>query len=167
MRTRRPNIHLELTLEPQEKGEARSAGGRGIEDCLVCTEFERPAAGRQGSSIQAVVEPSNLQYAQARVRLNKDALGIDEMTTDDLSTRWSKSGSVSRHVYTSADPVGRDGEGIGDVRLLGVSTTLDRFVQQIVTQVLHGGRAARTVCGCRISRNQPPTERGRFDGLEA
>ena len=88
MRTKRQNIQLELALEPEAKGEARSAGGRGTEARTACAEPERPAAGR-GPSMEAVVEPGNLRKALARVRRNKGAPGIDGMTVEELGA-WLK-----------------------------------------------------------------------------
>ena len=46
MRTKRQNIQLELALEPEAKGEARSAGGQGTEARMARAEHERPAAGQ-------------------------------------------------------------------------------------------------------------------------
>ena len=46
MRTRRQNIQLELALEPEAKGEARSAGNRGTEARMARAEPERPAVGQ-------------------------------------------------------------------------------------------------------------------------
>ncbi len=83
MRTRRQNIQLELALEPEAKGEARSAGARGTEARTARAEPERPAAGLQ-PSMEAVVEPGNLKKALARVRRNKGAPGVDGMTVDEL-----------------------------------------------------------------------------------
>ena len=67
MRSKRRNIELELALEPEAKGEARSAGAQGTEARMARAEPERPAAG-QGPSMEAVVEPGNLP---ARPRLSQ------------------------------------------------------------------------------------------------
>ena len=45
MRAKRRNIQLELALEPEAKGEARSAGAQGTEARMARAEPERPAAG--------------------------------------------------------------------------------------------------------------------------
>ena len=45
MRTRRQNIQLDLALEPEAKGEARSAGDQGTEARMARAEPERPATG--------------------------------------------------------------------------------------------------------------------------
>ena len=82
MRTKRQNIQLELALEPEAKGEARSAGDQGTEVRMACAGPESPAAGR-GPSMEAVVEPGNLRKALARVQRNKGAPGIDGMTVKE------------------------------------------------------------------------------------
>ena len=46
MGAKRQNIQLELALEPEAKGEARSAGAGGTEVRMARAESERPAAGR-------------------------------------------------------------------------------------------------------------------------
>ena len=43
MRAKRQNIQLELALEPEAKGEARSAGNRGTEARKARAEPGRPA----------------------------------------------------------------------------------------------------------------------------
>ncbi len=93
MRAKRQNIQLELALEPEAKGEARSAGAQGTEARLARAAPERPAAG-QGPSMETVVEPGNLKKALARVRRNKGAPGIDGMSVDELGNHlkdhWSE-----------------------------------------------------------------------------
>ncbi len=55
MRAKRRNIQLELALEPEAKGEARSAGAQGTETRMARAEPERPAAG--ASSLSKPVQP--------------------------------------------------------------------------------------------------------------
>ena len=83
MPAKRQNIQLELALEPEAMGEARSAGDRGTEARMARTDSERPAAG-WGPSVEAVVEPGNVRKALARVRRNKGAPGLDGMTVGEL-----------------------------------------------------------------------------------
>ena len=66
MRTMRQSIQLELALEPEAKGEARSAGVRGTEARTAHAEPEHPAVG-QGPSMEAVLQPGNVKKALARV----------------------------------------------------------------------------------------------------
>ena len=72
MRAKRRNIQFELALEPEARGEARSAGDQGTEARTAHAEPERPAAGL-GPPMEAVVDPGNLRKALARVRRNKGA----------------------------------------------------------------------------------------------
>ena len=141
MRTRRQNIQLELALEPEAKGEARSAGVRGTEARTARAEAERPAAGPE-PSMEAVVEPGNLKKALARVRRNKGAPGVDGMTVDELGdhlkAHWPEIRSRFLAGSHTPQPVRRAEipKPSGGVRLLGVPTVLDRFIQQAVMQVL-------------------------------
>ena len=143
MRTKRQNIQLELALEPEAKGEARSAGVRGTEARMARADPERPAAGR-GPSMEAVVEPGNLRKALARVRRNKGAPGIDGMTVEEvgayLKDRWPETKSRLLDGTYKPQPVRRVEipKASGGVRPLGVPTVLDRFIQQAVMQVLQG-----------------------------
>ena len=73
MRAKRRNIQFELALEPEARGEARSAGDQGTEARTAHAEPERPAAGL-GPPMEAVVDPGNLRKALARVRRNKRAI---------------------------------------------------------------------------------------------
>ena len=141
MRAKRRNIELELALEPEAKGEARSAGTQGTEARRARAEPERPAAG-QGPSMEAVTEPGNLKKALARVRRNKGAPGIDGMRVDDLGDHlkdhWTEIKSRLLDGSYRPQPVRRVEipKATGGVRPLGVPTVLDRFIQQAVMQVL-------------------------------
>ena len=143
MRAKRQNIQLELALEPEAKGEARSAGAQGTEARPARAGPERPAAG-QGPLMEAVVEPGNLKKALARVRRNKGAPGIDGMRVDELGDHlkghWPEIRSRLLDGSYTPQPVRRVEipKASGGVRPLGVPTVLDRFIQQAVMQVLQG-----------------------------
>ena len=143
MRTKRQNIQLELALEPEAKGEARSTGDQGTEARMADTDAERPAAGR-GPSMEMVVEPGNLRKALARVQRNKGAPGVDGMTVRELGAylknHWPEMKSQLLQGTYQPQPVRRVEipKPSGGVRLLGVPTVLDRFIQQAVMQVLQG-----------------------------
>jgi group II intron reverse transcriptase/maturase len=89
-----------------------------------------------------VVERSNLARALKRVRQNKGSAGIDGMTVDELvpylREHWPaireqlltghyQPSAVRQHLIPKAD---------GRMRMLGIPTVLDRFIQQAVLQVL-------------------------------
>ncbi len=143
MRAKRRNIQLELVLEPEAKGEARSAGAQGTEARRARAGPERPAA-EQGPSMETVVEPGNLKKALARVRRNKGAPGIDGMSVDDLGDHlkdhWTEIRTRLLDGSYTPQPVRRVEipKASGGVRPLGVPTVLDRFIQQAVMQVLQG-----------------------------
>ena len=140
---KRQTIQLELALEPEAKGEARSAGDQGTEARMACAGPEHPAAGR-GPSMEAVVGPGNLRKALARVRRNKGAPGIDGMTVGELGgylkDHWPETRSRLLDGTYEPQPVRRVEipKASGGVRPLGVPTVLDRFIQQAVMQVLQG-----------------------------
>ncbi len=143
MRTKRQNIQLELALEPEARGEARSAGDRGTEARMARADPERPAAGR-GPSMEAVVAPGNMKKALARVRRNKGAPGLDGMTVEELGAHlkdhWPETKARLLDGSYEPQPVRRVEipKASGGVRALGVPTVLDRFIQQAAMQVLQG-----------------------------
>ena len=109
MRTKRQTIQLELALEPEAKGEARSAGDRGTEARMARADAERLAAGR-GPSMEAVVEPGNLRKALARVRRNKGAPGIDGMTVEEMGAYLKTTGRRRSPDFSTA-PMSRSRYG--------------------------------------------------------
>ena len=135
MRTMRQSIQLELALEPEAKGEARSAGDRGTEARMARAEPEHPAAG-QGPSMEAVLQPGNMKKALARVRRAKGAPGIDGMAVEELGAylkdHWPGIRSRLLDGTYELQSVRRVEipKASGGVRPLGVPTVLDRFVQQ-------------------------------------
>ena len=143
MRPKRQKIQLERALEPEAKGEARSAGDQGTEARMARAEPERPAAGR-GPLMEAVVEPGNLKKALGRVRRNKGAPGIAGMTVKELGTylkeHWPETKFRLLDGTYEPQPVLRVEipKASGGVRPLGVPKVLDRFIQQAVMQVLQG-----------------------------
>src|ERR1700758_3214708 len=139
-RDKRQNIQKKLDF-PSEKGEARRAGREETESSQTMHEPENPASTIR--LMEEVCERENLLEALRRVKANKGSAGIDGMTVGQLS------GYLKRHWLTiraqllngtyEPQPVRRveiekpDGSGM---RKLGIPTTLDRFVQQAVLQVL-------------------------------
>jgi RNA-directed DNA polymerase len=109
---------------------------------------EAPTAGhgdvRSGTSRlrEEVVERDNLKAAWRRVRQNKGSPGIDGRTTEELLPYWREPwvqirGELLAGTYRP-QPV-RRGEmpkKDGGLRPLGIPTTLDRFMQQAIRQVL-------------------------------
>src|SRR6266508_1054720 len=136
----RQKNQVELNLGTGAKGEARSAAAQEPEACTARTCLERPAVA--GPSMEAVVERENLKKALARVKRNKGAAGVDGMSVDGLPAylkeHWSAIRAQLLEGIYKPQPVRRVEipKASGGVRLLGIPTVLDRFIQQAVMQVL-------------------------------
>src|SRR5437870_2667147 len=140
-RDKRQNIQKELDCSSEPTGEARQAGREETESRQAMHEPESPANTIR--LMEEVCERENLLEALRRVKGNKGSAGIDGMTVGQLS------GYLKEHWLTIREqllngtyepqPVRRveiekpDG---GGMRKLGIPTTLDRFLQQAVMQVL-------------------------------
>jgi RNA-directed DNA polymerase len=93
--------------------------------------------------IEHVVRRENLVAAHARVVRNGGAPGVDGMTVDALMPycrqHWARlreqllSGTYIPHPVRRVEIPKPDGKG---VRMLGIPTVLDRFIQQALLQVL-------------------------------
>ena len=90
-----------------------------------------------------VLERANLQRALKQVRQNQGAPGIDGMSVDELPghlrTHWPEiraqllAGSYCPQPVRRVEIPKENGSG---VRVLGVPTVLDRFIQQAIAQVV-------------------------------
>jgi group II intron reverse transcriptase/maturase len=92
--------------------------------------------------MEKVVERRNIKKALERVESNKGAAGVDGMQTSEfrqfLKANWE---SIKQELLDGTykpDPVRRVEipKQDGGVRLLGIPTVLDRFIQQAIQQVL-------------------------------
>jgi len=92
--------------------------------------------------MEMILERGNMFKALARVRGNKGAPGIDNMTVDQLpgylKRHWLKIRESLLNGSYKPFPVRRKEipKPDGGVRLLGIPTVLDRLIQQALTQVL-------------------------------
>jgi RNA-directed DNA polymerase len=92
--------------------------------------------------MEAIVERNNLKKALARVKANKGAAGIDGMSFEDLAPYLKEHWPAIRVQLLEGtykpQPVLRVEipKASGGLRLLGIPTVLDRFIQQAVMQVL-------------------------------
>ena len=127
---------IELPLEG--RGEAPRVARSGE----ATPTAQGPERSGDDDLMSQVVERSNLARALQRVRQNKGSAGIDGMTVDELvpylrehwpvirerllAGRYQPS-AVRQHLIPKAD---------GRMRMLGIPTVLDRFIQQAVLQVL-------------------------------
>src|SRR5258708_9317777 len=138
---KRLNIQLRLDFSSAPTGEARQTLREDIESLSVVYEPERPA--NTSRIMEEVCERANLKEALRQVRSNKGSAGIDRMTVDQLGDYLKQHWPVIREQLLNGTyepkPVRRveipkpDG---GGVRKLGITTVLDRFIQQAVMQVL-------------------------------
>lgn len=138
---RRSKIQLELAFSGEATGEARSGPGGGTEATAANAVSQSPAASPR-PLMEAIVGRDNLRKALAQVKRNKGAPGIDGMSVEALSAHlkdhWPTIRAQLLEGSYRPQPVKRVEipKATGGVRLLGVPTVLDRFVQQAVMQVL-------------------------------
>src|ERR1700737_1637949 len=138
---KRLKIQLRLDFPSTPRGKPRQGGRENIESLSVVHEPERPA--NTNRIMEEICERANLKEALRQVRSNKGSAGVDQMTVDQLGDYLKQHWPVIREQLLNGTyepkPVRRveipkpDG---GGVRKLGIPTTLDRFVQQAVMQVL-------------------------------
>jgi RNA-directed DNA polymerase len=138
---KRQNIQRKLDFPSEAAGEARQARREETESRQTMYEPENPAntIGR----MEEVCERENLLEALRRVKANKGSAGIDGMTVGQLSgylkEHWLTireqllNGTYEPQSVRRVEIEKPDG---GGMRKLGIPTTLDRFLQQAVMQVL-------------------------------
>ncbi len=92
--------------------------------------------------MERVIERGNVKRALKRVRQNKGSPGIDGMTVDELGRWLYENGEDLRKQLLAGtfEPlavrrveIAKNG---GGMRMLGIPTVRDRFVQQLILQVL-------------------------------
>ncbi len=92
--------------------------------------------------MEEAVQRGNARAALKRVRQNKGSPGVDGMTVDELPEYLVENWEAIREQLLAGTyqprPVKRQEipKNGGGVRELGIPTTLDRFVQQLILQVL-------------------------------
>ena len=121
-------------------GETQGAPER-VEPPVAVPAVERPATAER--LMERVVENRNVKEALRRVQANRGAPGVDGMTVQRLGRylkhHWT---TIREQLLTGTyrpQPVKRVEipKPGGGVRVLGIPTALDRFVQQAILQVLH------------------------------
>jgi RNA-directed DNA polymerase len=138
---RQQNIQGKLDFSSSPAGEAHEAGRGEAESLLVVHGPESPASTNR--LMEEVCERKNLKKALRRVKANKGSAGVDGMTVGEITGYLKQHWPAIREQLLSGtykpQPVRRveipkpDG---GGVRKLGIPSTLDRFIQQAVMQVL-------------------------------
>lgn len=128
----------QLVLPLDGRGEAPKSQRSG-EALTAASGNERPGTDRL---IEEMVQRDNARAALKRVKQNKGSPGIDGMTVDELSDHLAENWIEIREQLLAGTyqpkPVKRQDipKSGGGVRELGIPTALDRFVQQLILQVL-------------------------------
>ena len=100
------------------------------------------ATSEPQSLLLRVLERDNIQLALKRIHERNEAPGIDGMTADELPNylkeHWSSLRSKLATVAYRPQPMMRVElpSADGKIRLLGIPTMVDRFVQQAIVQVI-------------------------------
>lgn len=123
---------------------ATGDGGTGTGACAepqTLTAWDQQRALTQ-ALMEEVASSANLNQAYKRVKANKGAAGVDEMSVAELIPwlRQNREGLIASLLRGSYQPKTVRGVEIpkpgGGVRQLGIPTVLDRLVQQAILQVL-------------------------------
>jgi len=137
---RRQKSRQQLALFAESRGEAPTVAGQGTEPSMAERAAESRAADEQ--LMEQVVSPENAQAALKRVRSNRGAPGVDGMTVDELPGwlrgNWPALRAGLLDGSYRPQPVLRVEipKPGGGMRKLGIPTVVDRFVQQMLLQVL-------------------------------
>jgi len=136
----RQNVQMELDFRSEPMGEARQAGREETESLSTIHETESPA--KTNRLMEEICERENLKEALRRVKSNQGSPGIDGMTVTELPDYLRQYWPMIREQLLNGTyepkPVRRVEipKPDGGMRMLGIQTVLDRFVQQAVMQVL-------------------------------
>ena len=132
-------IQTKLPFTMEGRGEALRAMER-VETAMTRNDTESPVGTEW--LIEEMIDEDNLSRALKRVRQNRGSQGIDGMTIDELpdflEENWS---SIRRQLLEGIykpQPVKRVEipKPNGGVHKLGVTTVVDRLIQQMLLQVL-------------------------------
>ena len=92
--------------------------------------------------LEQILSRENMLRAWQRVKANRGAAGVDEMSIDDFPAwarqHWDRTRSLLRKGAYRPSPVRRTEipKRTGGTRPLGIPTVLDRVIQQAIAQVL-------------------------------
>ena len=129
---------MELPLE--DRGEAPTAARSG--EAMSTAQGDERSGLDTLALMERVVEGGNLRQALKRVQQNKGSPGVDGLTVDGLTDYLREHWGVIREQLLAGTyrpsavkrvEIPKPG---GGVRMLGIPTVLDRFIQQAVLQVL-------------------------------
>jgi len=130
-------------LKDESRVNDSMASCKGNNDFITNQTSERPNFKLE--LMEEVLSQSNLKLALKRVRRNKGSAGVDGMSVDELSGylkgNWQNIREQLLRGSYKPMPVKRVEipKPDGGVRLLGIPTVLDRFIQQALAQTLQVG----------------------------
>lgn len=140
---RQKNQLQQLLAFPEAgRSEAPESLRQGTESLVAKHKSESPASSEQ--LMEEICQAENCKQALARVKANKGSPGIDGMTVEKLADYLKQHWSEIREQLLSGtykpQPVKRVEipKPDGGIRKLGIPTVLDRWIQQMVLQVLQG-----------------------------
>ena len=122
--------------------DGRKSSSSRSEVWIVSPAFPADEGNTNPSLMEKILHPSNLEIAWKKVRSNKGAPGVDGLTVKEFplwrDKYWSSISEKIRIGKYKPYPVKRVEipKPDGGVRLLGIPTVLDRFIQQAILQVL-------------------------------
>jgi group II intron reverse transcriptase/maturase len=129
---------MELPLEG--RGEASRAERSG--EATSAAQRDERSGLDLGLLMERVVEGGNLRRALKRVQQNEGSPGVDGLTVDELPAYLTRHWPAIREQLLTSRYQPSVGKRVaipkpgGGVRMLGIPTVLDRFIQQAVLQVL-------------------------------
>lgn len=133
-------MSMQMELPRESRGEAPRVERSG-EAGRAARGKERSGVGHAGL-MERVVERDNLVRALKRVRQNKGSPGVDGRAVEDLPAYLRETWPRVREqllegTYRPQAVLRREiPKSGGGVRMLGIPTVLDRFIQQAILQVL-------------------------------
>lgn len=130
-------------MEPSVGGDSEFCQGLREAQSILMTHINNHILAKHNDYLmEKVVERGNLKKALERVERNKGAAGADNMQVDELrpylKEHWENIKQELLEGTYKPSPVRRVEipKSDGGVRLLGIPTVLDRFIQQAIQQVL-------------------------------
>lgn len=101
-----------------------------------------PQPAFNSALFEQIFEPANMHQAWKQVKANKGAAGIDGMSLEQfpqwVQTHWQQCKRLLEQGEYQPSPVRRVeiDKPDGGKRQLGISTVIDRVIQQAISQVL-------------------------------
>jgi len=136
------NLEKKKKTENYLKEHAVNTQGTREVPSKLSTQAEKQMYVQHNHLMERVTERQNLKKALERVEKNKGAPGIDGMTTQELRGHLSKNWERIKQELLEGTYQPKSVRRIeipkpdGGVRLLGIPTVTDRFIQQAIQQIL-------------------------------